>query len=122
LREYQRHFFEGSGEFRVVRGVFRGKARNPAGGLGVIVVKEQSLALGSWREDAWVGLQHLQFVLGEAHIARDFGTKRADRVRKSGSTKAGMKFLGDRAAANDFAALQNERLEAAFRQIKRGDE
>src|SRR5271156_1162985 len=26
LREYRRHFFEGSGEFRVVRGVFRGKA------------------------------------------------------------------------------------------------
>jgi hypothetical protein len=43
-------------------------------------------------------------------------------VRESGSTKAGMKFLGDRAAANDFAALQNERLEAAFRQVKRGDE
>jgi hypothetical protein len=33
-----------------------------------------------------------------------------------------MKFLGDRAAANDFTALQNERLEATFRQVKPGDE
>src|SRR5580692_1329709 len=41
LREYQRHFFERSGEFRVIRGVFRGEARNPTGGFGVIVVKEQ---------------------------------------------------------------------------------
>src|SRR5580692_1093645 len=37
LCEYQRHFFERGGEFRVVRSVFRREARHPAGGLGVIV-------------------------------------------------------------------------------------
>src|ERR1700722_11633284 len=38
LREYQRHFFERGGELRVVRGIFRGEARHPARGFGVIVV------------------------------------------------------------------------------------
>ena len=33
-----------------------------------------------------------------------------------------MKFLGDGAAADHFAAFQNERLEAALGEIKRGDE
>jgi hypothetical protein len=33
-----------------------------------------------------------------------------------------MKFLGDSAAANHFAALQDQRLEAAFGEIKSGDE
>ena len=61
-------------------------------------------------------------MLVEAQVARDVGTKRADGVRKRGSAKAGMKFLGDGAAANDFAAFENERLEAAFREIERGDE
>jgi hypothetical protein len=33
-----------------------------------------------------------------------------------------MKFLGDGAAADHFAAFEDERLEAAFSEIKSGDE
>ena len=33
-----------------------------------------------------------------------------------------MKFFGDGPAANHFAALQNHRLESAFRKIESGDE
>ena len=36
--------------------------------------------------------------------------------------KSWMKFLGDRAAAHDFAALQHHGLESAFRQVIRGDQ
>jgi len=32
-----------------------------------------------------------------------------------------MKFLSDSAAADHFAAFENERLEAAFSEIERGD-
>ena len=43
-------------------------------------------------------------------------------MRQSRNAKTGMKFLSDRAATDDFAALENEGLESAFSEIKRGDE
>jgi hypothetical protein len=55
-------------------------------------------------------------------IAGNVGAKRANGVRKCGSAEAGMKFLGDGAATNHFAAFENERLETALGEIERGDE
>ena len=73
-------------------------------------------------EDARIGAQNFAIEFFELKIAGNVGAKRADGVRESGGAKAGMKFLGDRAAADHFAAFENERLEAAFGEIKRGDE
>jgi hypothetical protein len=58
----------------------------------------------------------------ELEIASNVGTNRANGVRKSGGAEAGMKFLGDGAAADHFTAFKNERLETAFCEIERGDE
>src|SRR5207248_10494235 len=44
------------------------------------------------------------------------------RVRQRGSAKAGIKLLGNGAAANHFAALEDQGLEPAFGQIKCGDQ
>jgi len=54
------------------------------------------------------------------HVARDVGAKRANGVRQCGNAKAGMKFLGDGAATDYFSALEDERLESALGEIKRG--
>jgi len=43
-------------------------------------------------------------------------------MRESGNAETGMKFLSDGAAANHFATLEDERLEAALGEIKSGDE
>src|SRR6266849_2931780 len=43
-------------------------------------------------------------------------------VRQRGGVEAGIKFLGDGAAADHFPAFEDERLEAALGEIKSGDE
>ena len=53
---------------------------------------------------------------------RDAGVERADGVGERRTVKAGMKFFRDGPAANHFAALEHQRLEAAFGEIKSGDE
>jgi hypothetical protein len=67
-------------------------------------------------------MHHVALEFLELHVGRDIGAKGADGVRESGGAEAGMEFFGDGAAADEFAALENERLEATFRQVKGGDE
>jgi hypothetical protein len=55
-------------------------------------------------------------------IDGNVGAKRAQRVRESRTAEAGMKFLGDGAAADHFAAFEDERFEAALGEIESGDE
>src|SRR6267378_2747229 len=52
----------------------------------------------------------------------DVRAKRPECMRESGCAETGMKFLSDGAAANHFATLEDERLEAALGEIKSGDE
>src|SRR5580698_3171896 len=59
LAEDYGNFGEGFGEFGVGGGVFRGKARDAAGGLGVIIVKKERAAVGSRSEDARIGIEDL---------------------------------------------------------------
>jgi len=61
----------------------------------VIVVEKERAAVGRWSEDARIGIEDLQILLVEAHVARDVGTKRADGVCERGGAIAGMKFFGD---------------------------
>src|SRR5580698_8862847 len=122
LAENFGNFGEGFGEFGVVGGVFRGKARDAAGGLGVIIVEKERTAVGSRSEDARIRIEELQILLVEAHIARDVGAKRADGVGKSRSAIAGVKFFGDGPAADNFAAFENDGFESALGEIESGDE
>ncbi len=94
----------------------------PAAVLACIVIKEKRLAIGGRSKDARIGMKNFAIEFFELQVAGDIGAKRAERVRKRRSVETGMKFLGDRAAADHFAAFENQRLEAALRQIKRGDE
>jgi len=88
----------------------------------VIVIEEKRIAIGRGSKDARIGAKNLAIEFVELEVAGDLGAKRADRVRKRGRVETGMKFFGDGAAANHFAALQNQRLKAALREVKRGDE
>jgi len=57
-----------------------------------------------------------------ANVARDLRAKRAESVRESRGFEAGIEFFRDSAAANHFAAFEDEGLEAALGKIKSGDE
>src|SRR5229473_501853 len=115
-------FREGVGKFGVLAGVFGGEARDAAGGFGVIVVEEEGLAVGRGSEEARIGMEHVALELLELHVRGNIGAERTDGVRERRSAKAGMKFLGDGAAADKFAALEDERLEAALGEVEGGDE
>src|SRR5260370_33217555 len=67
-------------------------------------------------------MEHVALELLELHVRGNIGAERTDGVRERRSAKAGMKFLGDGAAADKFAALEDERLEAAFGEVEGGDE
>src|SRR5579859_2556331 len=110
------------GELRVPRGILCGDAGDFGGSFSVIVIKEKRIAFERGGEDAGIGAKNLTIEFVELEVAGDVGAKRADRVRKRGRVETGMKFFGDGAAADHFAALQNDRLKAALGQIKRGDE
>ncbi len=114
LAENGEEFREGVGKFGVLAGVFGGEPRDAAGGFGVIVVEEKGLPVGRGSEEARIGMEHVALELLELHVRGDIGAERTDGVRERRSAKAGMKFLGDGAAADKFAALEDERLEAAL--------
>lgn len=109
-------------ELRVFCGVFGGEAGDAGGGFSGAIVEEERFAIGTRSEDAGIGAENFAIEFLEVEIAGDIGAKRAQGVRKSGRVEAGMKFLGDGAAADHFAAFENERLKAAFCEIERGDE
>ena len=67
-------------------------------------------------------MQNFAIEFFDLQVAGNVGAQGAERVRKRRSAKTGMKFLGDGAAADHFAAFENERLESALGEIKRGDE
>ena len=111
LREDTGNFVQRGGELRVFCGVFRGEARDAAGGLGVIVIKKQRVA-GSerGREDARVGAQNFAIEFFDGQVASHVFAQRAERVRQRRGAKAGMKFFGDGAAADNFAAFEHQGL------------
>src|SRR5260370_22342635 len=113
---------ESVGEFDVFGRILGGKSRHAASGFGVIVPEKKSIAFGRGGEDAGAGIEYFAPEVFDLHVARDLCAKRAQGVGESGGFEAGMKFLGDGAAADHFAALEDERFEAAPGKIKRGDE
>src|SRR4029077_3374109 len=99
--------FESFRKLGVFCGVFRGETRDAAGGLAVAVVEEERFAVRRGREEARIGMQDVPFVFFELHIRGDIGAEGTDGVRERGGAEAGMKFFGDGAAADEFAALEN---------------
>jgi len=61
-------------------------------------------------------------VARKLHVFQDCGERRAAGVGQRGTAKTGMKFFGDRGAADDIAAFENERPVALFREIEGRDE
>jgi len=110
------------GKLHIFRGVFFGEAGDFGGGFSVIVVEEKRFAVGCGSEDTRVRTKNFAIEFVEFEITGNVSTKRTDGVRKSGRVKAGMKFLGDGAAADHFPAFENNRLEPAFCEIERCDE
>ena len=110
------------GELSIFRGVFGGEARDAARGFGVVVVEEEGFAVWRGSEEARIGMQEVALEFFELHVRSNIGTEGADGVREGGGSKAGMKFFGDGAAAYEFAALEDQRPEAAFGEVEGGDE
>src|SRR5580658_227358 len=110
------------GKLCVFRCVFFRVSGNFGGSLGVVVIEEKRLAVGRGSKDPRIRAQNFAIEFMKLQVTCNVGAKRSDRVRKSRSVKPWMKFLGDGAAADHFAALQNERPETALCEIKRSDQ
>src|ERR1700687_3161602 len=122
LRKEAGGFFERCGKLGVFGGVLGGNTGNFAGGFNDVIVEKERVAIRRWREDTRVGRENFTIEFIELHIAGNVGAERAESVRESGGAEAGMKFIGDGAAADHFAAFEDEGLEAAFGEIESGNE
>src|SRR4029077_3061886 len=111
LREEASGGFQRLRELRVFRGVFRGEATNSSSGLGRVIIEKKCAAIRRGSENTRIGPQDFATELFELQIFRNIRAKRTEGVRKGRSVKAGMKFLGDGAAADHFAAFEDEWLE-----------
>jgi hypothetical protein len=120
--ENREKMIERFGELRVLRGVFFGVPSNFGGGFGVVVIEEKRPAIGRGSKDARIGTENFAIEFVELEITSDIGAERADGMRECRSAKARMKFFGDGAAADHFAAFENQRFESALCEIERGDE
>src|SRR5262249_32048550 len=109
-------------EFSVAGGVFCRKPGDASCGFGVIVIEKKRAAAGRERKESRIRMQHMAVEFFELHVCGNIGAERADGVRESGSAEAGRKFLGDCAAADNFAALKHHWAEAALGQVESGDE
>jgi len=119
---YERKVIESGGEFDIACAFLHGEMRKSGGGFAVVVVKEEAAAVLRRSEEARLGLNDVEIESFELQVASDVSAERSERVRKRGGPKAGMKFLGDGAAAEIFAAFEDGGLEAAFGKIESGDE
>src|SRR2546429_4230515 len=88
-------------------------------GFGRVVIEKQRLAVRRRSKHPGIGSKNLAAKPVELHVAPDIGAQRPHGVSQRGRPKAGIKLLGDGAAADGFAALENKRLESALGQIKR---
>src|SRR5260370_123534 len=112
---------ESVSELKVLGRILGGNAGDAPSGFGVLVPKKKRLSVGRRREDARGGIENFATKFFDLHVARDLCAKRAECMGKRGGLEAGMKFLGDGAAADHFAAFEDEGLEAALGEIKSGD-
>jgi len=122
LVENSGEMIESVGKFHVLGGIAFGNIRDAASGPGVIVPKKKRASVGLGSEDARSGIKDFARKFIELHVARDLRAKRAESVRESRGFEAGIEFFRDSAAANHFAAFEDEGLEAALGKIKSGDE
>jgi len=83
-------------------------------------------AVGRDRLHRRVGRDHAQPVPVEGEVADDLGPQHARHVGRGGHAAARrpgrIDFLGDRAAAEDRASLEDQDLEAGAREVERGRE
>ena len=98
-------------ELRPALGVPRRPGRQRLRRLRRIARENQRAAVHRWREDRRLGPHDVQPLLLETEIACDVVADDA-RVRESGSAKAGMDLVRDRATSDFAASLEDQRLVA----------
>ena len=103
--------FERLREFRVLPRIFFREISDACRGFRRVVVEKQSSAVRRRGEHARVRRENLATKPLQLHVACNIGAQWAEGVRQCGSAEAGIEFLGDGAAANHFAAFENQRLE-----------
>ena len=109
-------------KFNVLHRVFFREAADLLNGIAGIRMQQQAAAIGRKREKANGRLDHRKSVALELHLARDFRNQRPSRVRERGNFEAGNEFVGNRRAADNRAALEDERLVPRLGEIERRDQ
>ncbi len=84
---------------------------------GVIVDAPEIVAPQHWRKGA-VERQDLEAVRRQVQLADDLGSQEGDHVRADGELEAREDLLGDRGAADDVPAFEDEHRAAGARQVR----
>ncbi len=84
--------------------------------LPVVLGEQQVVALAVRRERRGHQERH-EAVLGQLEVVDDLRPQQAQRIRERREPEAGPQLLGDGGATDQVTALEDERLEAGFRQV-----
>ena len=87
-----------------------------------VTFPEQAASVGRKREKANGRFDHGEAVALKLHFARDFWKRRPGGVREGRNFEPGYKFVSNGCAADNCAALEDERLVPRLGKIKRRDE
>ena len=105
-----------------ILGVLLRELRDLAMGHLLVGPHQQVAAVGEGGEARRTARQHLEAVPLELQIADDLRTEEAVDVAGGGDLEAGPELFGDGAAAEQFAAFEDEHLAAGSREIGGGDQ
>ena len=84
-----------------------------------VVLAEQEVVAVLLRAEGRGHEDRHEAVLHEVELVDDVRPEQAQRVRERGEPEARAQLLGDRRAADDRAALQDERAQAGLREVRR---
>jgi hypothetical protein len=103
-------------------GIFRAQLPDGVGAPRDIVVELEGGSFEGRSKHLRGRLERLQPVTGQVNVANDLGPERADVMRQRGAAEPRMQLLGDGAAADGVAALEDDWPVAGLREIERRDE
>ena len=112
------HGHHGLAEFLVGLGVKLGVALEFAARAAVIVLAPEIIAAGHGRDGA-VERKNFQAVARQVEIANNFRAQKRDHVGEDGKFEAGNDFFGDRGAAQNVTAFEDEDFFARLGEVSR---
>src|ERR1700751_4267207 len=119
--DYATHLAQRFLEFGILRRILARELGDVSRGLLRVVVEHNRATIRIQRDHAGFGMDQLQAVLLELHVADHVRRNRSRSVRERRAAEARVKFFGNGCAAGLRAAFEHQRLESGLREIEGGD-